>query len=373
MSFQTKNFLTILLGMTNLAKATQDKITDFRVGSVARTLLEASAAEIDELYQNMFIGLKEAIPVAIYNSFEFGLLPAVSASGLVRVTITSSDLVTNIPAGTEFSINASSQRYISLSDAIIPAGNTYIDVAVAASSAGIGGNIPAAQSFSLTPSPAGFLSASNSAEFINGAESETSEQRKSRFVDFVQTLNRGTVSALQYGAKQSKLMDASGSIIEQVNSSVVIEPWLTNPGAPVALVELYIHNGASGASGALIAETSKVIDGYIDGNGARVAGWKSAGVKVNVYAAALTQVNITAFVSITDGFDAAATIASVTAEIANYIDQLPIAGNVLLAEIISSAMGIAGVDNFTIVTPGADVSIGATNKAFAGIIAVTEP
>jgi hypothetical protein len=38
MAFQIKNFVSIVAAMVNHMRATQDKITDFNVGSVARTL-----------------------------------------------------------------------------------------------------------------------------------------------------------------------------------------------------------------------------------------------------------------------------------------------------------------------------------------------
>ena len=47
MAFQIKNFVSICAGMINSMRANQTQITDFNVGSVARTLIEAPAIEID--------------------------------------------------------------------------------------------------------------------------------------------------------------------------------------------------------------------------------------------------------------------------------------------------------------------------------------
>jgi hypothetical protein len=52
-------------------------------------MIEAPAAEIDELYQQMFNGLQEAIPVSVFNSFNFPALAAQNASGLAQLSITS--------------------------------------------------------------------------------------------------------------------------------------------------------------------------------------------------------------------------------------------------------------------------------------------
>src|SRR3546814_7934576 len=87
MAFQTKDFVSIVASMINWMRSTQSKITDFNIGSVARTMVEAPAAEIDELYQQFFFGLKEAIPVSVYQSFDFEPIEAVPAAGLVRISI----------------------------------------------------------------------------------------------------------------------------------------------------------------------------------------------------------------------------------------------------------------------------------------------
>jgi hypothetical protein len=75
-AFRTKDFLSIVGGMINWMRGATDKVTDYRIGSVTRTMLEAPAIEIDELYQNMLRGLVDGIPVAIYQGFGFERLPA---------------------------------------------------------------------------------------------------------------------------------------------------------------------------------------------------------------------------------------------------------------------------------------------------------
>jgi hypothetical protein len=48
--FQLKNFTSIAGAMINHMRGTQSDITDFVIGSKARTLVEAPAIEMDELY-----------------------------------------------------------------------------------------------------------------------------------------------------------------------------------------------------------------------------------------------------------------------------------------------------------------------------------
>jgi uncharacterized phage protein gp47/JayE len=373
MAFQIKDFVSICAAMINRAKATQSKLTDFTVGSVARTMIEAPAIEIDELYQQMWNGLKESIPVAIYKSFEFDALAAVSSVGTVRVTIASSSdevmiasgdrFIADDGAGTEFSV---------VSDAVISAGNTYGDVKVVALTAGAAGNIPIGTSFTVSPKPDGFVSAVSISGFVIGADAETLAQRQARFVKYVKTLNRGTVSALKYGAGLAAVRDSAGVTTESVKSVVITEPWLSDPLQPVALVNCYIHNGVDGASGSLVSEVSKVIDGYVAADGTIVAGWKAAGVKVAVYAAAEVSVAVTATVSVDGGYIASDVIGEVTDVVANYFSDLGIGENVILAELISAVMAVDGVLNFRLAAPADDVAVAAIQKAAAGTLTITE-
>ena len=80
MAFQLKDFASIAASMINHMKSVTSQITDFAVGGVARTLVEAPAVEIDQAYQQFFIGVKEAIPVATYESFDFARLAATTRS-----------------------------------------------------------------------------------------------------------------------------------------------------------------------------------------------------------------------------------------------------------------------------------------------------
>ncbi len=85
--FRTKDFLTLIDGMILTARAHTERVTDYNVGSVARTLLEAPGLELDALYQAMTLNLLDAIPVAIYQGFSFTALPAMAAAGFVTFTL----------------------------------------------------------------------------------------------------------------------------------------------------------------------------------------------------------------------------------------------------------------------------------------------
>lgn len=370
--FQLKDFVSIAASIINHAKATQNRLTDFSVGSVARTLLEAPAVEIEELYQQMWNGLQESIPVAVFNSFNFPALPARSATGLVRLNVTSSASDVLVPGGTVFSTtDVARLRFASVADVTIPANATYVDLKVVAAVPGVAGNVLIGTEFAMSPQVAGFLSAEAINGFLDGADAETLLERKQRFVNYVSTLSRGTPAALKYGATTAKIYDSGGYVVEEVIDSTVIEPWLTSPTETPGLVYLYLYNGTDGASNNLISEVGKVIDGYYDASGNPVAGWKAAGVKVVVLAATLTSINVTGTVTAAPGYQSASVRQAVSDAVTAYIAGLPIGAKVIQSEIIAAGMNVEGVANFRLSAPTNDTAIASNAKAVIGTVTLS--
>lgn len=371
MAFQIKDFRSIAASMINWMRATQNKLTDFNEGSVARTLVEAPAAEIDELYQQMFIGLKEAIPVSVYNSFGFDAVTELPATGIIRVSVTASAVSITIPAGTEFSLPFGDITYLSSTDVVIQPGSTYADVAVACSVPGSAGNILPGQSFTAQPTIGGFQSAQNLSAFASGVDTETAEDRKNRFNAFIAALPRGTVAALTYGLGLTYLTDADGNKAERVVSSSIIEPWLSDNTKPISLVECYIHNGTGGTSGNLVTRAREVIYGYNDASGNAVPGWKAAGVKVDVFAATESLVPVTGVLTPLAGYDKTSLIEQARQVIYAYILSLRIGEPVIKSELIAQVMGIDGVFNVTFSAPANDRTVDKKTKLMPGAITLT--
>lgn len=87
MSFQIKNFTEIVSDEIESVRGLTALLTDFNVGSVVRSILEAHAVSIEDLYMAMYTNLTDAIPTAIYSAFNFDRLPAVHANGNVTITL----------------------------------------------------------------------------------------------------------------------------------------------------------------------------------------------------------------------------------------------------------------------------------------------
>lgn len=358
--FQIKNFNSIVASMINNVTGGSDELTDFNTGSVVRTILEAAAAEIDQYYQALLKGFYEAVPVAIYKSFSFSRLPAVGASGYVTFTRESGYVgEITIPTGTRVTIPGESFNYAVVSGVVMEAGVNTVDALVLAAVTGSSTNCLAGSITSITDSIDGIASVTNAAAFTNGSDEETDGERKLRFQKWLNTLARSTRESIEYGASTVKLYDDSGVVTEQVTKVVVYEPCVDDtPIGDPGTVYVYIWNGVDGASSSLIAETSKILHGYVDDDGNKVAGWKAAGVVATVAAVTPTAVNVTATITL-DGSRLEADVdADVEAAIGNLFSSLDIGESLIFSKLIQTVMDVEGVADVSFTTPTASTSAG---------------
>ena len=292
MAFQIKNFVSIVAAQINHARAVTEKVTDFQPGSVARTLIEAPAVEVEELYLQMFLGLRDAIPVATFRSFGFTKLGASAAVGWVSISSASPRTAdTFIPAGTQF-LAADGREYVSVQDVTWPAGVEIQRVQVAHTNPGLVGNIAAGQ---ITSSPlfgSGFTIGNSTIE--TGRDEETDAEREARFAEFIAALSRGTVTACIYAARLAQVLDADGNTSEYVSRVGVLE----EPG----YVRIFIYSSLGAPSTALLAIAQEIMDGKKDEDtGAITPGYRAAGVNVEVLPVVERAVPLSIRVSMIDG------------------------------------------------------------------------
>lgn len=372
MAFQIKNFASIVLGMINSMRASQKQVTDFNVGSVARTLIEAPAIEIDELYQMMFVGLREAIPVSIYNSFNFTALPVEAASGIARFSSTLPATVNVlIPAGTLIRAPSSVYQYATMVDTTLLVGQSTVDVMVYCRTTGAVSNALAGTLTELVLPISGINAVTNQLAFTTGRDAETEVERKQRFIAYISGLARGTISACEYGVKLAALLDSLGNVVEDIQFAKIVEPYLTDPAQPVGYAKLYVHNGGGGTSALIVAQAKKVIDGYYATDGMPVPGWKAAGVKMDIIAATDVPVTVTAALTISTFYNAASVRSAAVLAVQSYILSLGIGVSISQSEIIAAIMKIAGVTKVILTLPAGDVTALVSQKVIPGVITLT--
>lgn len=355
MPFQIKDFASITAAQINHARAVTDKITDFLPGSVARTLMEAPAVEIEELYLQFFLGLRDAIPVATFQSFGFDKLPAALARGFVSVfSETPLEFQQEIPSGATFG-TSDGRIYVSTESVTWPAGTSSVKIPVAYTVAGYIGNAAAGViNFSSSFSASAGYTVSNSA-ITSGKDAETDTEREARFADFVKSLSRGTVSACLYAAKQAVVNDEESNISEYVVRAGIVE----QPG----YVRIYLYSSAGLPSADLIAYGQKLIDGWKDtATGVVTPGYRSAGVRIDVLPMSERAISSTFSVGMLSGYTLTSAIRqSLTDVYATAIRAVQPGETLYLGTLVDQLLGVTGV--LSVVPSGTQNIVCAGNEA----------
>lgn len=109
--FKIKSFDQVTASLVNWFVSAQSQITDVNVGSVARTLLEAVASELAEIYFRIFKSITEAQEEAVYRSFDFPRKAATSGVGVVlwqRTALPTNSI--NISIGSQAAVPATASQ-----------------------------------------------------------------------------------------------------------------------------------------------------------------------------------------------------------------------------------------------------------------------
>lgn len=202
MEFKRKTFEELTTQMSDFIKANTNRITDFRVGSKVRTLIEAVAMIMEQYYHRVWQALKDAIEESVFTAFDFPRLPATYAIGEIRFS-------RSTPAGQPFKIiagtivKAGDLSFTLLSDVTLGVGQLSVQGTVQCSKIGSIGNVTAGAINTFTTKPNGIEEVTNLEDFRSGQEEETRDARKLRFRDYLRTRARGTAGAITYGAKEA--------------------------------------------------------------------------------------------------------------------------------------------------------------------------
>lgn len=345
--FTPKPASDIAADMIELVRGSTDRLTDFNIGSVVRTLLEAHAEELDDYYQAVYYGLLKAIPTAIYIGFGFEIIPATAASGYVVFT-RRGDVGTDlaIPVNTPLIAN-NGMRFMTQLPMVMPAGDEHATVLARAVLAGAESNVPA-QSLALSNTHLGTaVSATNPLDMAGGADAESEDQRAERFAEFIRSLARGTLAAVQYAAKLIAVTDMDGVVIERVRRQSVYE----EPGH----VMLYVDNGAWGMSSTLLALVQAAVDGYRDADTLQwVGGYRPAGMRVEVAAMTRQAFDVTIEIRPEATADTAAIELDLRARLGVFLANVLPLQTLRMIDIINVALAVDGVRDVTVIEPSAN-------------------
>jgi len=342
--FERLSMEQIYAKMEGWAKGVTSKVTDFRVGSKVRTVLEAVAVVVEELYDRIYRRLKALIEESIYTIVGFNKIPATYASGIARFGKASpAEQDYFIPAGTMVQSRASQftapQKFRTTQDALLLAGSTYVDVPVVCMEPGTIGNIEANTLTEFVQKPTGIDTVTNPSAFTNGREEETLEEQKARFQRFIESQTRGILQSVEYGATLAVVKDENGNIVERVLDALAVEDLPARKGE----VDLYIWNGVGQASEALIDEIWRIEKGYYDEFGNPVYGYKPAGIWLNIYSASVKNVKIQLQVTPESTVTLEELKPQIEAEIDRYFSEVKMGSTVIQTALEANIKDIEGI------------------------------
>lgn len=293
-----------------------NKINDFTVGSVARTMVEAEALEIEKLYYYSLENLKQAIDEGVTTAFGFTRKKATYAYGNVLVRLTAplpQDLI--IDRGSLFySTNPNYQQQYRTNIAYrIPKGSQSFTIAVYCTVIGTYGNIPE-NTINRSTDIGELVSVTNPEAFNTGTDEENPEAAKVRFRQMIQSLAMGTNQSLIYAAESVPNV-AGASLFESTYGAVVI----------------YAHD----ANGNLSRDLQQDIAD-------RLVEYKPAGIKVFVMPTHKSVVTLDISVEVSDStLESDSFLDMIRQSMSDYINTLTVGDPLYKSNIIQKIMDVS--------------------------------
>lgn len=335
MGLTMKSFQDILKGMVDWTAQNTSRLIDFSVGSAIRTLYEAVATEIEELYFRMYRNFQWAIENSIYESFGFTKIPATEAYGDLKLTFSSAlPVALEIPEGTRFMAplpNGTVLYYETRQAYVVPVGSTEAVIQVYCTVPGTIGNV-AANTITRMVNPISYVSTvTNEQRFITGKDEETDSARRARFANYVQTRTRGTKKALEYGVLE----------VPQVSGVYVDD-------SQIGIVRIYAHD----AAGDLPDDVKNQII-------ANIENYRPAGIPVIVLPTVKILQNVEVELELDPLYNNGNFIQYVQGSIENYLNSFVTSEDLLLSDLNAfiRSLDTVGIKNCTILTPSQDVTV----------------
>lgn len=315
MALRMKTFSKILNDMILWITSTNSKLSNFFVGSVIRSLLEAVSMELESMYFQMHKGFKWAIENSIFHSFGFYQTPATAAVGQVTLTFkTALPHDVTFLKGFKFStlpLFNTIVYFTVVQDTVAVRGTTSAILNVQCTQTGTIGNVPA-NSIRIAVTPVDIVqNITNTYPIGGGAEKEASSDRKKRFTTYIQTLARGTSEAVRYGC--ISVPGVAGAYVSD----------------GVGSITAYVHDSAGNLPDALRAAVVKNLVSY-----------RSGGVEVIVLPVVKRPTDISIVITLAPGFEGSKYNPLVQSAVTVFLNNFAVSKGLMLSSLIKFIMGL---------------------------------
>jgi len=358
----TLSMTDLIRNQVTAIQAKCDKILDFAIGKVMRAIVESNssvAVWLESLVLQVLATTRASTSSgddldSWVEDFGVTRTAAVAATGSVTFSRFTSTLAATIPVGTQvqtedgdqvFSVIAdtSNAYYDSTTEAyIVPAGTSAVTVLVQADEAGADGNVLSNTITSMVSAISAIDTVTNAYAFTNGIDEESDDNLRTRFVEYILSLARGTE-------------DAIGFAITSVQSGLTYTITENETYAGVTdygYFYVVVDDGTGTPSATLLASISNAIDSY-----------RALTIRFGVFAPVVNDVTIALTTEIATGYTAATEKALVQAAIDSYVNSLALGATLYLSRLTQIALdasdGIVNISGLTVDGATADIVAGA--------------
>lgn len=204
-NIRKKSISDILGGLIDYTSTHTSEITDFTPGSIVRSIYEAEAMELEQLYTLSIENILWGIRHSVLDAFGFTPKDATAAFGYVTVTLSTPLAAPLVLAkGTSFYSSkdtAESIMFVTQDSYFIDTGTSSFQVVVYCTQLGTIGNIDSNYIDTMSSTQLTSKTATNEEPFATGTDEESTDSVLQRFRQFVATRGRATVNAVDYAAR----------------------------------------------------------------------------------------------------------------------------------------------------------------------------
>lgn len=269
-SLNIKSFSNLVSDQVTAIQAKSNTLIDFSIGSILRSFVEGSSGVvlwIQQLIVTLLVTIRASTCSGTdldtwFADFGFFRNSATAATGEVTFSRFTATITALIPVGSQVTTADGTQTYnviasttnsfydASQNGYVIPAGISSATIPVQAATAGAAGNADIGTVSVVVGSIPGIDTVSNTSAFAGGADSESDDDARRRFQDWIASLSKSTKNAIGYA-------------ISQVRSGIaysLTENYDYNGDAHPGFFYAVIDDGSGNPSDEFIASVYNAID-----------------------------------------------------------------------------------------------------------------
>jgi len=372
-NLQTKDFQTLVREQVTAIQGGSKTLADLSVGSILRVIVEAYSA-VALWLQGMILQLLATTRAATSSGTDldtwvadYGVtrLPATVASGQVTFSrftptaqaVVSIGVVVQTTDGTQqyaVALDSTNSSYSAAQGGyVLTAGTVSLNLPVKALTPGASGNASANGINTLGQAIPGVDTVANAANFTNGADAETDEALRTRFINYIKSLSKAT-------------KDAVGNAVTSTQQG--LNYTLTENQSHTGTPQLgYFYLVVDDGTGTLTDNLKTTIYNAVDAV-------RPVTSSFGVFAPDVVTVSVSMNVTTSAGYDHAQTVVLIIAALMTYINALPLGTSLAwsrLAQVAYDASpGVTNVSNVLLNNATLDIPINPNQVLKAGTITV---